>query len=76
VLTERGIGTVEALVSLPSQELAAMPGFGPSRAAAIALALAQLQPPAETSKGEKKKDKKSKKKKRSKNLEIFGRILN
>jgi len=66
VLVDRGIETVDALATLPVEKLAAMPGFGPARAAAIAQALARLKQPSpgveDTPNKPKKKDKKDKKK--------------
>ena len=67
VLAGNGIETVEALAALSPQELAALPGFGTARAAAIGQAILRLGQPspevaASTSKA-KKKDKKAKKKK-------------
>lgn len=64
VLVDRGIETVDALATLPVEKLAAMPGFGPARAAAIAQALARLKQPSpgveDTPNKPKKKDKKRK----------------
>ena len=68
VLVDRGIETVDALATLPVEKLAAMPGFGPARAAAIAQALARLKQPSpgveDTPNKPKKKDKKDKKDKK------------
>jgi len=67
VLAGNGIETVEALAALSPQELAALPGFGTARAAAIGQAILRLRQPspedAETTRKSKKKDKKAKKKK-------------
>lgn len=68
VLAGNGIETVEALAALSPQELAALPGFGTARAAAIGQAILRSRQPspevaASTSKAKKKKGgKKSKKK--------------
>ena len=48
VLADRGIGSVDALAALSTEELAALPGFGPSRASALGRALAQLHQPTNT----------------------------
>ena len=68
LLVDNGIESVEALASLPAEKLAAMPGFGPMRAAAVGQAIARLKQPSpgvvETTSKSKKKDKKSKKSKK------------
>lgn len=67
VLAGNGIETVEALAALSPQELAALPGFGTARAAAIGQAILRLRQPlpevSESTSKSKKKDKKAKKKK-------------
>ena len=69
VLVDNGIDTVDALASLPAEKLAAMPGFGEARAAAVGQALARLKQPSsgveETTTKSKKKEKKRSKKKGS-----------
>ncbi len=68
VLVDRGIETAGALASLPVEQLAAIPGFGPARAAAVGQAIARLRQPLpgveEPSSKAKKKGKKKKKKKK------------
>ncbi len=65
VLVDNGIETVDALATLPVEKLAAMPGFGPARAAAVGQAIARLRQPSpgveEPSSKAKKKGKKKKK---------------
>ena len=64
VLVDRGIETADALATLPVERLAAMPGFGPARAAAVGQAIARLKQPSpgveEPSSKAKKKGKKKK----------------
>ena len=64
LLVDNGIESVEALASLPAEKLAAMPGFGPTRAAAVGQAIARLKQPSpgveEPTSKPKKKDKKIK----------------
>jgi len=68
ILAANGIETVEALAALSPQELAALPGFGAARAAAIGQAILRLQQPSpevtEPTTKSKKKGKKAKKKKK------------
>jgi hypothetical protein len=68
ILAGNGIETVEALAALSPQELAALPGFGAARAAAIGQAILRLQQPSpkitEPTTKSKKKGKKAKKKKK------------
>ncbi len=75
LLIENGITSVEALLGLPAEQLAAVPGFGPKRALAVRLAAARslqdssggrTELESQSSGVAAKADKKKKKKKKSK----------